>query len=336
MHSNYPMRILGYDLLRGICAMAIMMYHFVLWRSHYDLYNVGTFGVYIFFILSGASLTIAYEEKLRNGNAFGDFLLRRYIRLAPLYWIILLSKHAFGSNTFNTILNASFLFGFANPGTTARLGVAWSLGIEFVFYFTFPFFLALTASKTKRWIWLIAAVIIQYSYVKSIIIHPADWYPHWAAYTQFSSFIAYFFAGCIIGRIKLEHTEWRVNQYLCWTAFIITLTLITWISANSDYGAISHIEGLYLGLSCIILVFLTGYLEFSAFPSKIAAICGSMSYGVYLLHPRIYEYLQPLSATYIDIWFYPLICCFTIGLALLIEKYLEKPIKKYASRHIVA
>ena len=328
-------RLLGFDLLRGICAIAIAIYHILQWEMKYALYNIGPFGVYIFFMLSGASLIIGYEDKLKSGMKFTTFIARRYFRLAPLYWLILLSRHAFGSKTNNTLLNMSFLFGFANPGVSARLAVAWSLGIEFVFYFTFPLFLALSEHKYRQWMWLVIALAVQTAYVHDTIVHTTDWQLHWPIYIQFSSFIGYFFIGCIIGRVFIEHPDILVKRiFFCWSVFLILLTMIGFICINSDYTAVAGWVGFYLTVACAMLVFIAGCLHIPSWFSKVAMISGAMSYGVYLLHMRIYEYMKHYSVLRGNgvFFFGAVMITTTIIVALLLDRYFEMPIKKYGYR----
>src|SRR4051794_32821994 len=53
-------RVLGWDLLRGLCALTVATYHMLLWLDIAELPALGTYGVYLFFVLSGASLAYNY------------------------------------------------------------------------------------------------------------------------------------------------------------------------------------------------------------------------------------------------------------------------------------
>ncbi len=58
--SAPPGRVLGWDLLRGICALGVASYHLMAWQKLADIHSIGFYGVYLFFVLSGASLTLNY------------------------------------------------------------------------------------------------------------------------------------------------------------------------------------------------------------------------------------------------------------------------------------
>ena len=84
-------RVLGWDLLRGLCALAVGVYHLSMWLEVGHFYAFGSYGVYIFFVLSGASLMYTYGGHLEERSfKFKKFLLFRYFRLAPLYILLML------------------------------------------------------------------------------------------------------------------------------------------------------------------------------------------------------------------------------------------------------
>ena len=71
-------RVLGWDLLRGLCAVAVACYHLLLWQDVAALHSFGSYGVYMFFVLSGASLAYTYGPRIAAHDfSFGDFLPQR-------------------------------------------------------------------------------------------------------------------------------------------------------------------------------------------------------------------------------------------------------------------
>ena len=75
-------RVAGFDLLRGICALAVAAYHVLSWKDEAQFYTWGTYGVYIFFALSGASMVVAYGSKFSRGYPASRFLVLRLVRLS--------------------------------------------------------------------------------------------------------------------------------------------------------------------------------------------------------------------------------------------------------------
>ena len=158
------MRVHGFDILRGLCALGVACYHVLGWLQAGHPYNLGLYGVYVFFVLSGASLWIAYADKMEQGYPLAGFFAARFFRLAPLYWLaVLLTPIIVGGpwSMHYLALNLSFLFGLGNPGQTAIVTGGWSLGIEFVFYLLFPLLLILV--RTPTGVGLRAAVLLYIS-----------------------------------------------------------------------------------------------------------------------------------------------------------------------------
>ena len=65
-----PSRIYSLDYLRGITALAIMFFHLTSWT--FGKYNaedlmgrIGLYGVSVFYILSGLTLSLIYSESLK-------------------------------------------------------------------------------------------------------------------------------------------------------------------------------------------------------------------------------------------------------------------------------
>lgn len=133
-------RLDALDLLRGLCALAVAVFHFDSWgglqiAKYFDgwLAVCGTYGVSVFFVLSGYSLAHAYGARFANGieaDAILRYARRRIGRLLPLFSVILIASLA------GRIISG------AEPALSPVIG-GWSIGIEVVFYVAFPLLLAL-------------------------------------------------------------------------------------------------------------------------------------------------------------------------------------------------
>ncbi|NBO20302.1 MAG: acyltransferase [Proteobacteria bacterium] len=327
------MRIHGFDILRGLCALSVAIYHMTHWRHSADLNNVGLIGVNIFFILSGASITIAYADRLRSGLPFVNFLGQRVFRLAPLFWVLLLiviiQRHLPLSQA---LLNGSFLFGFANAGEVSMVPGGWSLGIEFLFYFIFPVFLFLLGGTYRPVLVLLFLTYIQQAYVSAIVKNDGDLESYWVTYVQFASFIAYFFCGCLIGKL-VPH----IHLKMAWLPFIALGTLLFYACAIGDDPAVAGISGaLLMGLCALVVVFSS---KLSVPPKLVwlADAMGDMSYGMYLLHPLVFDHAERSFGFHLfdatgELAGTIIVIAITIILALASERYYERPIRKLGYR----
>jgi peptidoglycan/LPS O-acetylase OafA/YrhL len=75
------------DGMRGICAIIVAIFHFDTALHNGHLINHGWLSVDVFFVLSGFVISSAYEEKLRAGLPFVQFLFARARRLIPTQWL---------------------------------------------------------------------------------------------------------------------------------------------------------------------------------------------------------------------------------------------------------
>jgi len=150
--NKITLRLESIEALRGIAALLIIFYHLIalaklplppelnIIRTHFGL------GVPLFYTLSGFVLSWGYAERLKLGqDAIISFLIRRFFRIAPLFYGILIGFRGLGSLLWNwsdsglsLLLNFTFLFGLV-PGQHESLVMAgWSIGVEMIFYLIFP------------------------------------------------------------------------------------------------------------------------------------------------------------------------------------------------------
>lgn len=72
------------DEMRGIAAMAVLIFHIGTRTGAPPLAANGYLAVDFFFMLSGFVIAEAYRARLLNGMTFGDFATKRIIRVAPI------------------------------------------------------------------------------------------------------------------------------------------------------------------------------------------------------------------------------------------------------------
>ncbi len=161
--------------LRGVAIIMVVGFHFteIIDRNGFLksatglLFNSGAAGVDLFFIISGFIMVFVTKKSLGGFSNFKNFLLKRFLRIWPLYAVATIS-YAFINNhtlySFNlvTIKNIirSLLFipmSYDNPPFFgyAYLSVGWSLNYEIYFYLLIA--ITMLFGRVK---WLVFAVII--------------------------------------------------------------------------------------------------------------------------------------------------------------------------------
>lgn len=132
---------------RGGAAVLVVLYHATVlmaspsyWEKSVlgGLFEFGYAGVEFFFVLSGFIILYAHHGDIGQVAPVSRYLLRRVLRLYPLYLIVTTGVMALeviaGNGNWARFLNGLPLIGV---NTTATLGVAWTLFHEVTFYMLF-------------------------------------------------------------------------------------------------------------------------------------------------------------------------------------------------------
>ncbi len=154
------------DALRGYAILLVIAVHSIgyvnelVWPAKRVL-TFGFYGVQLFFMASAMTLLMSWH---RSHDPFGKralkFLIRRFFRIAPLYYLAIpfyWFAYSVNSSEFSLELLFATMF-FYNawsphliptvPGWTPVPG-GWSISVEFCFYFVFPI-LASSVTSLKR------------------------------------------------------------------------------------------------------------------------------------------------------------------------------------------
>ena len=163
-------RLAGLDGIRGLAALAVVLYHAgVSWLP------AGFLGVDVFFVVSGFLITaLLIAERERDGRTdLIEFWLRRARRLLPVLALVLLATTLYAAIALqNTLIDhlrevaaaavyitnwdqilrgVSYFEMFERPSQLRHL---WSLAVEEQFYIVWPVVFALGARLLRlRWLW---------------------------------------------------------------------------------------------------------------------------------------------------------------------------------------
>jgi exopolysaccharide production protein ExoZ len=142
------MKYVSLQVLRAFAAIMVVVYHSQGLCHKYApggrssteavLGEFGSHGVDLFFVLSG--FVILYTIRKTNTNAT-DFLLRRLIRIVPLYWLLTLTLFGLGFAVYphgtlelRPILESLLFAAYSLHTRPPLLYVGWSIEYEIFFY----------------------------------------------------------------------------------------------------------------------------------------------------------------------------------------------------------
>jgi peptidoglycan/LPS O-acetylase OafA/YrhL len=163
------------DPLRALAAISILLVHTTIFSGAFDDPGYGRLlahldiGVSFFFLLSAFLLYRPFVKARIAGTPrtrFSDYGLRRFVRIAPAYWVALTvaaivvfpgAAGAFSGNwwAYYGLLQTYPVYEPTATCATSvfRCGipVAWSLSVEVLFYLTLPLFVLGMAWLGRRW-----------------------------------------------------------------------------------------------------------------------------------------------------------------------------------------
>jgi len=302
--ENTRKRLHALDGLRGICAISIMFYHYCMVGYDLHFFQIGTFGVYIFFILSGFSLWYVYSPQAFSATSFHNFYVARFARLFPLYFLIISIKfanpHIFQEpiRMASFMLNSTFLFGIVEPGNTSAIAGGWSIGIEWVFYLFFPLCLVFVHRLKTMFIILLFGIILNQVYTAAINSQNTI-AEMWVQYSVFPVFIVYFIAGIICAEIYKNHAnlseKFKTISYQLLARAIVVSSIgfiFFYPSANTEQYLVGYHFPLLI-IACMIAVLTCAFFVHpTAKETIIFKFLGDISLSTYLLHFFIYSQIQ--------------------------------------------
>ncbi|MEI8239090.1 MAG: acyltransferase [Actinomycetota bacterium] len=140
--SPHGGRFASLEGYRGLAALSVVVYHTrgnfhpLVTGSADVVDNLGNVGVAVFFLLSGFLLYLPVSRALFRRTeepAVGHFLLRRFVRIYPAFWLALLGWALVIEDAARKQVKPWKIFLLVDGGLHG-LGVAWTLVIEVWFY----------------------------------------------------------------------------------------------------------------------------------------------------------------------------------------------------------
>ena len=305
------------QVLRFFAAFSVMMVHL-------PIIGFGIWGVDIFFVISGFIMMCVTENNQKN------FLIKRIIRIVPLYWILTLGVFSIAifypdllNNTtanFEHLIKSLFFIPFDKNGSGhfPILFLGWTLNFEIIFYILFS--ISLIFSKKNKLI-LSSVFIVLFLLFNSFL---SDKYFISASYFDFIFFEFIFgMAAFVIWKKFKNKIPLNLFNHLIFLSFLFLTTFIL----NYFYA----IRSISYGVPAfILLIYFLFFLNDKRFP-KIFVTLGDASYCIYLLHPYIVQSFYKIfeigkHGLIIESFFTMIITILVCLISILIYKLIELPI----------
>lgn len=296
---SVPSEFKSVQALRGIAALMVVCYHcMIIWGERIAGYpeqairNNMSGGVDLFFVISGFVMVVSSQRLRQRADGWRLFLWRRFIRIAPFYWLITvvrlamllavphLAIHAFPGAT-NII--CSFLFlPSANPAgeVTPVVADGWTLSFEMLFYLVFAIALWLRAP-------LLAVLVPVFGVLAGLAIIRTDAWPPVAILANL--LVLEFIFGVCVALVILRGFRLPPGPaaLLIVAGFALMLSLSTGPTigaAHSVYRQTLRVLVWGVPATLIVLSACAAEVWLRRFLPGFVLLLGDASYSIYLVH----------------------------------------------------
>lgn len=291
--------LFGLHLVRGLCAITVMAYHYLHEAGVGTFHSAGTYGVYIFFVLSGYALTYVYADAGLDRKRLGQYFIARAFRILPLYFLVatyqLYMLRATPGIWEKYILNITMIFGLATPGATSIVPGGWSIGIEAVFYLLFPVILIIHSLRTLVALFIFTVFINHFIVAASYNV-PSLSSSHWAFYTQTPTFLVYFIGGMLLAKLRPIalrglHKHHGVAPLLlpALAALMIGVFFVPSLLGISRETLLAGFPAKIMIAASLLVIALGSLVVLKGHLASLASYLGDISYALYLWHYPVWN-----------------------------------------------
>jgi exopolysaccharide production protein ExoZ len=321
-----PLVLANVQALRAYAAISVATFHFALVPASSLPWHHGSFGVDLFFVLSG--FIIAWST--RGGHR--HFLLHRVIRVLPTYWVAtvlggVLVLIAMPARPALGWIGRSLLFLDGPDGGPPILFVGWTLVYELVFYVVYA--AALRVGQRRAPALAIAALIILAYGGRLLGLAARDW----------PLLVEFAFGLVIFLWVDRRGGRPAVLPFVAVVAAGIGLLYACEGLILGREGVIAdQVRVVVLGLPATVVVLGLVQLEGAglAVRSRFVLALGAASYALYLVHPLIFSFVIPLPAGTLArrSAIFAVLLVVTVGVALLFRTCIEAPLLRFLRRRL--
>jgi peptidoglycan/LPS O-acetylase OafA/YrhL len=338
------------DPFRGILALCVAVYHLSVWfdltlsgsKLNMATARLGNYSVSAFFVLSGFLLFRTASWARIREEGLGRFWLRRFLRLAPVFYLACALNVAFhlgmGPDPTPRFLleNLTLTFGAIHPNHALVTG-GWYVGLVALLYFTYPALAWVREQAGPRGglVFLAALALGLWAWSLPSTLHGVMEQQQWNrfhAYVLAPNQVFLLAWGGLLAGLHAT-TEQRLEPKVALLLALPLVAVLVWPRPRF----FDHLVTLTGWLRYGYLLAVTALVALAAFTrgaelglaGRLLTRLGVWSYGLYLLHPFTMKLVAPRVAGWLGF-------SLSLGLAMLaaalVHRWIEEPAGRLARR----
>lgn len=185
--------------------------------------------VFLFMMISAFGVSCGYYERIKANQITPEvFYKKRYKRVLPFFAIMVLIDMIWEHNVPSLLegfADLTLCFGLYPNANITVIGVGWFIGLVFLFYMIYPFFVFLMDNKRRAWLTLGATITlsligIYYFASDSFFEHPMRFGRNNIVYSA-----PFFVVGGLIFLYRRGLTEWVKGHVWLMLAICVAITI---------------------------------------------------------------------------------------------------------------
>lgn len=324
MSDSKSLYLPNLNAIRAIAAFVVIISHVERKMSFFnleiiqELTKIGPIGVTLFFALSGFLITyllLIEKERFIQINV-KDFYIRRFLRIWPIYYLVLLfvylvipyifpeyylqDKERFSIQS--GLLNVFFLTNITMvlKYTPLIINVIWSIGIEEQFYLFWPWII-----KSKKYLKGIIFIIVLLPILKVIILFFSFYIEEFKVIydilnlTRFDTMAIGGLFGVLAYKksITFKYFTLRITDFtgkkLQFFIYFFTFGILIYLLQYDFLLNVYNFQVLPFLFSILLLNLINYENSILKLENKILNYLGKISYSLYLLHLIFFYFLYP-------------------------------------------
>lgn len=309
--------------------------------------NLGMIGVGLFFLISG--FVIPYSVKNRGGSYKILFLIKRFLRIWPVY-IVGFGVTFVSLEIYGRVMSGDWLFSVKDYLLQASLlrdffeipsldGISWTLEIELKFYILFFILYILKCEDNPKVITGIAVVVLIIQVLwndanaNAIYLLGEKYYFFGCVFVNASMYMIFILMG--LSLYQLYSSKWDLKIW----AVVEQVLLVCFLAAIPHSSLEPLRDKIIINYGISLALFLNMYmLRRTVTHNKVTKFFADNSFSIYILHgvngyillTIFYDVGIPM---YINL---SLVIMIVLTVSWLFHQYVEKPIGQLAKKYIIA